>query len=63
LREKVGKTQTEVAAALGVSRPNVARIEKEDDIRRSTLDRDVAALNGRVKIVAVFDDHEEDLLS
>jgi predicted transcriptional regulator len=58
LRERRGVTQTRLAEEFGSSRPNVARIEQEDDIRLSTLERYVAALGGRVKIHAVFDDED-----
>ncbi len=56
LRELRGATQTEVAEALGTSRPNVGRIEKEADVRLSTLERYVEALGGKLELHAVFDD-------
>jgi transcriptional regulator with XRE-family HTH domain len=58
LRERRGVSQTAVAAALETSRPNVARIEKELDIRLSTLERYVEALGGRLEIHAIFDDDD-----
>jgi DNA-binding XRE family transcriptional regulator len=56
LRELRGATQTELAEGLGTSRPNVGRIEKEVDVRLSTLERYVEALGGKLEIHAVFDD-------
>lgn len=56
LRELRGASQTEVAETLGTSRPNVGRIEKELDVRLSTLERYVEALGGKLEIHAVFDD-------
>lgn len=56
LRELRGASQTQVAETLGTSRPNVGRIEKELDVRLSTLERYVEALGGRLEIHAVFDD-------
>jgi len=56
LREARGASQTQVADALGTSRPNVGRIEKEVDVRLSTLERYVEALGGKLEIHAVFDD-------
>jgi DNA-binding XRE family transcriptional regulator len=56
LRELRGATQTQVADSLGTSRPNVGRIEKELDVRLSTLERYVEALGGKLEIHAVFDD-------
>jgi DNA-binding XRE family transcriptional regulator len=62
LRERRGHTQTAVAEELGTSRPNVARIEGEDDVRVTTLARYVEALGGRVEIQAVFDDERVPLV-
>ena len=58
LRERRGVTQEQVAAHLGTSRPNVSRIEREDDVRVSTLQRYVAALGGELELVARFPDGE-----
>lgn len=56
LRELRGASQSQIAEALGTSRPNVARIEKETDVRLSTLERYVEALGGKLELHAVFDD-------
>jgi DNA-binding XRE family transcriptional regulator len=56
LRELRGASQTQIAEALGTSRPNIGRIEKEIDVRLSTLERYVEALGGKLEIHAVFDD-------
>lgn len=56
LRELRGATQTQLADTLATSRPNVGRIEKELDVRVSTLERYVEALGGKLEIHAVFDD-------
>lgn len=58
LRERRGMTQTAVAEQLGTSRPNVSRIEAEDDMRFTTLDRYVRALGGHLEVRVVFDDGE-----
>lgn len=58
LREMRSATQSSVADTLGTSRPNIARIEKELDIRLSTLERYVQALGGKLEIHAVFDDQD-----
>ena len=47
-------TQEQVAEQLGTSRPNVSRIEREDDVRVSTLQRYVAALGGELELVAAI---------
>jgi DNA-binding XRE family transcriptional regulator len=56
LREARGVSQAAVAEILETSRPNVSRIEKEIDVRLSTLERYVEALGGKLEIHAVFDD-------
>jgi transcriptional regulator len=58
LREQRGITQTAVAEQLGTSRPNVSRIEAEDDVRFTTLDRYIRALGGHLEVRVVFDDGE-----
>lgn len=63
LREMRGVSQSDVAAQLATSRPNVSRIEHEVDIRLSTLERYVEALGGRLEIHAVFDDQDVKLAS
>lgn len=62
LRERRGVTQEQVAASLGTSRPNVSRIERETDVRMSTLQRYVEALGGRLELVARFPDGEREVL-
>lgn len=47
LREELNMSQTQLAAALGVKQPTVAKMEQPDnDPRLSTLKRYVAALGG-----------------
>ncbi|MFT4035556.1 MAG: XRE family transcriptional regulator [Patulibacter sp.] len=60
LREHRGVTQTALAAALGIARPRVSRIEHDgEDLRLSTVQRYVEALGGQLKIIATFDDGDE----
>ena len=58
LRELRGVSQADVADGLGTSRPNVSRIEKEADVRLSTLERYVEALGGKLELRAVFEDED-----
>ncbi len=58
LRERRGITQEQVAARLETSRPNVSRIEHEDDVRMTTLRRYVTALGGELELVVRFPDGE-----
>lgn len=51
LREELNMSQTELAAAMGVKQPTVAKIEQADnDPRLSTLKRYVSALGGELSI-------------
>ena len=58
LREGRGITQEQVAAQLETSRPNVSRIEREDDVRVTTLQRYVLALGGELELAVRFPDGE-----
>ena len=58
LRERRGITQEQVASHLETSRPNVSRIEREDDVRMTTLQRYVVALGGELELVVRFPDGE-----
>jgi transcriptional regulator with XRE-family HTH domain len=58
LRERRGITQEQVAGQLETSRPNVSRIEREDDVRMTTLQRYVVALGGELELVVRFPDGE-----
>ena len=51
LREELNISQTELAAAIGVKQPTVAKIEQPgNDPRLSTLKRYVSALGGELSI-------------
>lgn len=51
LRERVQKTQTEMAQALGVKQPTVAGMEKPGrDIKLSTLKRYIEAAGGKLQL-------------
>lgn len=58
IRELIGKSQSEVAAAAEVSQPEVSRTEKREDHRLSTLRRYVEALGGELEIFATFGDRK-----
>jgi predicted XRE-type DNA-binding protein len=47
-------SQEEVAAALAVGQPAIAKLEKRADMRLSNLRRNVEALGGRLEITARF---------
>ena len=52
VRKMAGFTQADLANALGVKQPNVAKMERQDDMQVSTLNRLVHALGGELEIVA-----------
>lgn len=56
LRDRAGVSQTALAERLATSRPNVSRIERETDIRLSTLERYVKALGGELVIDVMLGD-------
>ncbi|MCC6527087.1 MAG: XRE family transcriptional regulator [Polyangiaceae bacterium] len=59
VREAVGSTQAELAAATGMDQADVSRLERRSDLNDcqvSTLRRYVEALGGELAIVAVFGD-------
>lgn len=59
LRRDRGLTQAELARLLGVSQPNVSKIEHGGEVQLSTLGSYIAALGGRLEVRAVFEDHPE----
>ena len=59
LREAAGKTQVDVAEASRIDQADISRLENRedfDDCQVSTLQRYLAALGGRLELVAVFGD-------
>ena len=61
VRHAFDLTQTELAARLGVSQANVAKIEKRSDLLVSTLRSYLAALGGEVRIVVSFQGRDIEL--
>ncbi len=47
-------TQAELAERLNIDQPNVSRLENRSDVHVSTLADYVAALGGRLELLAVF---------
>lgn len=57
LREKMNKTQVEMANALGIKQPTVAGMEKEGkDIKLSTLKRYIEATGCKLNLVIELPD-------
>lgn len=61
LRASAELSQTELARRMGVSQARISQLE-HGDVSHLTLDavrRYVAAVGGRLRVVADFDDHDE----
>jgi DNA-binding XRE family transcriptional regulator len=54
LRRALGRTQTKLAAQLGVGQDTVSRYEKRADLMLSTLQRYIEKMGGRLALVAEF---------
>ena len=52
IRQAVGLTQEQLAATLGIKQPSLSRLESQDDMQVSTLQRLVRALGGELEIIA-----------
>jgi len=63
LRKARALTQERMAELLGINQENVSRIEKRTDLLLSTLSSYVAAMGGRLQIVAEFPDRPPVVLS
>jgi hypothetical protein len=55
LRWASGKTQKEMARAIGMGQPELSRVERREDHLLSTLRRYVEALGGEVEVIARFE--------
>jgi len=54
IRSRVGKSQGEVARALGIKQPSLSKLEKQSDMQISTLHKIVNVLGGELEVVARF---------
>jgi transcriptional regulator with XRE-family HTH domain len=54
IREMAGKSQSQVAEALGIKQPSLSKLEKQSDMQISTLRRIVNALGGELEVIARF---------
>jgi transcriptional regulator with XRE-family HTH domain len=51
VRKLAGKSQREVADALGIRQPSYSKLERQSEMQISTLQRIVAALGGELNLV------------
>ena len=54
VRKLAGKSQREVADALGIKQPSLSKLEGQSDMQISTLRRIVRALGGELDMIARF---------
>ena len=54
LRQAAGKSQRQVADALGMKQPSLSKLEKQTDMQVSTLRKIVKALGGELEVLAKF---------
>ncbi len=61
LRRALGLTQVELAEALGVNQAALSKLERQHDVRVSTLRRLLRTLGAELRLVARFPDHEVEI--
>ena len=54
IRQLAGKSQKQLAAALGIRQPSLSKLENQDDMQVSTLRRIIEALGGELEVIAKF---------
>ena len=52
IRKEVGLTQEDLAAAMDIKQPSLSKLESQDDMQISTLQRLVRALGGELELIA-----------
>lgn len=60
LRRALHQSQTELATTLGLSQSAISQLERGDDVRVSTLRNYVQGLGGELRLVAVFQDGDDE---
>lgn len=54
IRAGRGKSQVQVARALGIRQPSLSKLEKQSDMQISTLEKIVKVLGGELEVIARF---------
>src|SRR5258705_7394198 len=54
VRTQSGKSQTQLAQRLRIKQPSLSKLEAQNDMQISTLQKIIAALGGEVEIIARF---------
>lgn len=61
LRQRVERTQSDIADSLGTTQPGVSRIERQDDVLVSTLREYVTATGGQLHLIAQYPDWQYEI--
>jgi DNA-binding XRE family transcriptional regulator len=51
IRKEAGFTQEDLAEKIGVKQPTLSKLESQDDMQISTLQRLIAALGGQLELI------------
>lgn len=60
LRRALDRSQTELAAELGISQSAISQLERAGDVKLSTLRNYLEHLGARLELLAVFEDDDEE---
>jgi len=52
IRKEVGLTQEDLASTMGIKQPSLSKLESQDDMQISTLQRLIRALGGELELMA-----------
>ena len=52
IRKETGFTQKNLAKAIGIKQPTLSKLESQDDMQISTLQRLIQALGGQLELIA-----------
>ncbi len=61
LRRALQRSQTDLAAALGISHWAISQLERGEDVKLSTLRSYIQGLGAKLQILAVSDDGESEM--
>ena len=52
IRKEAGLTQQDIAKSIGIQQPSLSKLESQDDMQISTLQRLIHALGGQLELIA-----------
>ena len=52
IRKEAGLTQEDLAKAIGIKQPSLSKLESQEDMQISTLQRLIQALGGQLELIA-----------